>query len=99
MNRTRPTPNRAREGAKLPKSAAALPYPQITLAMSRDITANSAAIGTTSAYADRRVEETVVPTSASLESAAYRESIGSIAVARETVMIECGTIVIRNELE
>ena len=57
------------------------------------------ATGTTSAYADRSVLETEVPTAARLPSAAYDESSGSIAVASETVMIECGTIVSRNELE
>ena len=67
--------------------------------MSSAITANRAADGTTSAYADRRVPATEVPTAARFPSAAYDESMGSIAVARETVMIEWGTIVSRNELE
>ena len=45
------------------------------------------------------MEETADPTAARFPEAAYDESIGSIAVARETVMIECGTIVSRNEFE
>ena len=45
------------------------------------------------------MDETERPTAVRFPTAAYDESSGSIAVASETVMIACGTIVSRNELE
>ena len=51
------------------------------------------------AYAVRSVDATLRATPARSESAANAESRGSIAVASDTVAIECGTITSRNALE
>ena len=67
--------------------------------VARDTARKSALRHMVSTFFGGSVEETVDATAVRFPEAAYDESIGSMAVARETVMIECGTIVSRNELE
>ncbi len=69
------------------------------LARSPATIGRSAATGSTSAYVERSVAETDSPSARRLPSAAYADSRGSIAVARDTVMIECGTIASRKAPE
>ena len=70
------------------------------LLRSSAITGSSSANGMISAYAVRSVDATLRgrrPRRSA--SAAKADSRGSIAVASETVAIECGTITSRNALE
>ena len=60
---------------------------------------SSSANGRISVYVVRSVDATLRLTPARSPSAANAESLGSIAVASDTVAIECGTITSRNAFE
>ncbi len=69
------------------------PQPKSPLATSPATSGINAANGSTSASAVRSVEETVRPTARRSPSWASAEMRGRMAVASETVTMECGTII------
>ncbi len=99
MKKTSPGANSASDVAKSCEVFAAAAYPHTRFDSGSATTGSSSAKGRIRASAVRVVAATWRPTARRSPSAADADSRGSVAVASDTVAIECGTITSRNAPE